>query len=61
MLLINLTYIGIPEIDLSSIDPLFIGKTTVEQGASSSPVNIKVRMKNANMIGVNQFVVNRVV
>lgn len=52
---------GIPEIGLTSIDPLFIGKTSLEQGASSSPVNIKVRMKNANMVGIKQFVVTKVV
>lgn len=47
--------------DLSSIDPLVIGKTSIEQGAASSPVNLKVRMKNANLVGTNQFVISKVV
>ncbi|KAJ6635873.1 Protein takeout [Pseudolycoriella hygida] len=52
---------GIPEIDLRSIDPLYIGKTSLEQGASTGPVNIKVRMKNANMLGVKHLVIDKIV
>lgn len=53
--------VGIPEIDLGSIDPMFIGKTVVEQGDASSPVNLKIQMKNTTVLGAKQFVVNKVV
>ncbi|XP_037041533.1 uncharacterized protein LOC119078163 [Bradysia coprophila] len=52
---------GVPEIGLGSIDPLYIGKTVMEQGAPTSPVNVRIRMKNATMSGIRNFDVNKVI
>lgn len=50
---------GIPEINLSPIDPLYVSELNVVQG--SGPVNIKMLLKNIHFHGFSTAQVSRVV
>ncbi|KAG4079172.1 hypothetical protein HA402_001143 [Bradysia odoriphaga] len=50
---------GIPEINLTPIDPLFVPELNIVQG--SGPVNIKMHLKNLNFHGFSTAQVSRVV